>query len=319
MSMSDFLVQRILGLNPASETRSHVANERNTSAITTSKAPTGLQNFHFSINGLPSPMIDYATALQLMQLQMFCQPSLLNSFLNQVATMGLAMNNNSLNKVTLPNEKSPDNCMTTIRERKRAVSRYSDELPSKRSKLIRRLADDSETNSPVSGMFIKEASSLPPADELQAAADLDDTAVFVNVSEESRRNIERITNVIGDCICALCKVRYDDVFRLAQHRCPRIIHEEYRCPECDKVFSCPANLASHRRWHKPRRNDPSSATAPLSATSNASISSNNFTCRTCSATFDSKKTLKLHSAHCSTTHVDNSSHGQNHFSKFTAT
>lgn len=25
-----------------------------------------------------------------------------------------------------------------------------------------------------------------------------------------------------------------------------------RCPECDKVFNCPANLASHRRWHKPR-------------------------------------------------------------------
>lgn len=53
---------------------------------------------------------------------------------------------------------------------------------------------------------LQEASCLPPADELQAAADLDDTAVFVNVSEESRRKIEQITNVIGDCICALCKV-----------------------------------------------------------------------------------------------------------------
>lgn len=26
----------------------------------------------------------------------------------------------------------------------------------------------------------------------------------------------------------------------------------FSCPECDKTFNCPANLASHRRWHKPQ-------------------------------------------------------------------
>ena len=25
-----------------------------------------------------------------------------------------------------------------------------------------------------------------------------------------------------------------------------------RCSECDKIFNCPANLASHKRWHQPK-------------------------------------------------------------------
>jgi len=49
------------------------------------------------------------------------------------------------------------------------------------------------------------------------------------------------------------KIKFEDAFGLARHRCACIVLLEYRCPECGKQFNCPANLASHRRWHKPRK------------------------------------------------------------------
>ncbi|KAH7730751.1 Protein EGL-46 [Aphelenchoides avenae] len=131
-------------------------------------------------------------------------------------------------------------------------------------------------NSPVSGMYIKDISEVSQ-DEVQRAAELDETAAYVHVSEESRRAIAAIPNTIGDSICSLCKVKYEDVFRLAMHRCPRISHEEYRCPDCDKVFSCPANLASHRRWHRPKDKP-----APELA------------CTQCSVQFETKRSLRAH-------------------------
>uniref|UniRef100_A0A0N5CDI9 C2H2-type domain-containing protein n=1 Tax=Strongyloides papillosus TaxID=174720 RepID=A0A0N5CDI9_STREA len=154
----------------------------------------------------------------------------------------------------------------------------------KKSRQIRKIiAADTETNSPVSGMYIKDASELS-AEDLQKAADIDETAAYVEISEESRREIAKIheNDAIGDSICALCKVKFEDVFKLAMHKCPRIMHEEYRC-ECNKVFSCPANLASHRRWHKPKSNDSSPSPQSLSQT-----------CEECHETFDSKRALKKH-------------------------
>lgn len=131
----------------------------------------------------------------------------------------------------------------------------------KKNKALRKLNFDDRKSSPVSGTIIRYSDSeddaacyedLKKSGYIHRTGDIDPSFNIVVVSDEARAELSKIENRIGDYNCMLCRDHFTDAFALAQHRCPRIIHIEYRCTECEKVFNCPANLASHRRWHKPR-------------------------------------------------------------------
>ncbi|XP_022094580.1 insulinoma-associated protein 1a-like [Acanthaster planci] len=103
-------------------------------------------------------------------------------------------------------------------------------------KAVRKINFDSDDQSPVLGTFIRASSDLHEKDR----------------DRETRGSTQNYHQPRGTFVCKLCQEDYHDPLSLAQHKCSRIANVVYRCPECDKVFNCHANLASHRRWHKPR-------------------------------------------------------------------
>ncbi len=73
----------------------------------------------------------------------------------------------------------------------------------------------------------------------------------------------------------------------------------FSCPECDKTFNCPANLASHRRWHKPQSSISSNGSAPTASSTPKSVTNKH---PRCSSRSDSRSTNTSSSTVSDTVH-----------------
>ncbi|XP_014607822.1 PREDICTED: homeobox protein 5-like [Polistes canadensis] len=185
---------------------------------------------------------------------------------------------------------SPSSSMINVNVTPRQNVSSEKPTPRPKKKHARRLKFDEDTSSPVSGTVI-----LGP-DEAVVTGDIDPAFNIVEVTEEARAELAKIENRLGPYQCKLCRQLHEDAFQLAQHRCSRIAHVEYKCPECDKRFSCPANLASHRRWHKPRLPNGESITGGSNSSTPSTNTTTEISCTRCDAKFSRQAALRKHIA-----------------------
>lgn len=189
--------------------------------------------------------------------------------------------------------KKPINVIALPKTAKSLPSPAKEKIePSKKQhKAVRKLKFDEKKSSPVSGTIIR---ALDEIDEnvQHESGDIDPQYNIVEVTEEAKAEIAAIENVIGAYTCKLCQIEFEDAFCLARHRCSCIVLLEYRCPECGKRFNCPANLASHRRWHKPKE-EVMKKTSVADANGDSSLP---FPCNICGKHFKRQAYLRKHLA-----------------------
>lgn len=198
-----------------------------------------------------------------------------------------------IKKETTP--KKPINVIALPRTSKSVPSPVKEKEPKKQHKAVRKLKFDEKKSSPVSGTIIRALDEIDENVQLESG-DIDPQYNIVEVTEEAKAEIAAIPNVIGAYACKLCEIEFEDAFCLARHRCSCIVLLEYRCPECGKRFNCPANLASHRRWHKPKEEVMKKSSASADD-ANATVDSLlPFPCKICGKHFKRQAYLRKHLA-----------------------
>lgn len=154
-------------------------------------------------------------------------------------------------EVALPKKETTPLKPTKSNTAPKTVKNPPVSVKERKHKAVRKLKFDENKSSPVSGTIIRTLDEIEQ-DNCHESGDIDPQYNIVEVTDEAKAEIAAIPNVIGAYACKLCQNEFEDAFGLARHRCSCIVLLEYRCPECGKRFNCPANLASHRRWHKPK-------------------------------------------------------------------
>lgn len=81
-------------------------------------------------------------------------------------------------------------------------------------------------DSPIAGTRITDWEEYEKWKEVRG--DIEPTMNYVEITPEAVEEIRKIKNIIGDYICQLCKVKYENAFALAMHKCPRVVHIEFR-------------------------------------------------------------------------------------------
>ena len=80
--------------------------------------------------------------------------------------------------------------------------------------------------SPIAGTRITDWEEYEKWKEVRG--DIEPTMNYVEITPEAIEELRKIKNIIGDYICQLCKVKYENAFALAMHKCPRVVHIEFR-------------------------------------------------------------------------------------------